>query len=178
VSKSGIYILIFIVPVLFFSCSRQNYQSVLKGSDTEEKLSMAKELYEKGECLKALPLFEEVIPIYKGTKNIDDIYYQYADCHFQQGDYLLASFHFKNIYDSYPLSPYAEECLYMNAYSHYMLSPEVPLDQTYTEKAIEHFQLFINSYPESEKVAESNKLIDQLRGKLVTKDFREAPAST
>lgn len=173
-SKSGIYVLAFLVSVLFLSCNKQNYQSVLKGSDTDRKLSLAKELYEKGECLKALPLFEEVIPIYKGTKSIDDIYYQYADCHFQQGDYLLASFHFKNIYDSYPLSPYAEECLYMNAYCQYMLSPEVPLDQTYTEKAIDYMQLFINTYPESEKVAEANNLIDQLRLKLMTKDFKTA----
>lgn len=159
--------------LLFLSCNN-NYQKIVKGSDADAKLAMAKELYEKGDCYKALPLFEEVIPVYKGTKNIDDIYYQYAECHFQQGDYLIASFHFKNIYDSYPLSDYAEDCLYMNAYSYYMLSPDVNLEQTYTEKAIEYFQLFINAYPESEKVKEANQFIDVLRQKLETKDFRSA----
>lgn len=159
--------------VLFLSCNN-NYQKISKGSDPEAKLNLAKELYEKGDCAKALPLFEEIIPVFKGTKSIDDLYYQYADCHFQQGEYLLAAFHFKNIYDSYPLSPYAEECLYMNAYSYYMLSPEYNLDQTNTEKAIEYFQLFINTYPESEKIQECNQFIDNLRQKLETKDFKGA----
>jgi len=158
---------------LSFSCNN-SYQKIAKGSDPDKKLATAKELYEKGDCMKAIPLFEEVIPIYKGTKSIDDIYYQYADCHFQQGDYLIAAFHFKNIYDSYPLSTYAEECLYMNAYCHYMLSPEANLDQTYTEKAMDYFQLFINSYPESAKIPECNNLIDNLRKKLETKDFKSA----
>lgn len=159
--------------LLLVSCNA-NYQKVMKGSNPDLKLSTAKELYEKGDCIKAIPLFEEVIPIYKGTQSIDDIYYQYADCHFQQGDYLIAAFHFKNIHDSYPLSPFAEDCLYMNAYCHYMLSPEANLDQTYTEKAIDYFQLFINSYPNSTKIGECNNLMEKLRGRLETKDFKSA----
>lgn len=161
------------MALLFISCNA-NYQKVMKGSNADLKLSTAKELYEKGDCIKAIPLFEEVIPIYKGTQSIDDIYYQYADCHFQQGDYLIAAFHFKNIHDSYPLSPYAEDCLYMNAYCHFMLSPEANLDQTYTEKAIDYFQLFINSYPNSAKIGECNNLMEKLRGRLETKDFKGA----
>ncbi|HXH17460.1 MAG TPA: outer membrane protein assembly factor BamD [Chitinophagales bacterium] len=155
------------------SCSN-SYQKVTKSTDPDFKLMKAKEYYEQGECMKAIPLFEELIPVYKGTKSIDDIYYKYADCHFRQGDYLIASFHFKNIYDSYPSSDYAEESLYMYAYSYYMLSPEVQLDQTYTEKALEAFQLFINAYPESSKMEECNQFIDLLWKKLETKAFRNA----
>jgi len=147
---------------------------VTKSSDTEFKFTKANEYYDKGDCMKAVPLFEELIPVYKGTKSIDDIYYKYADCHFMQGDYLISSFHFKNIYDSYPLSEYAEECLYMFAYSYYMLSPSIQLDQTYTEKAMEAFQLFINSYPESTKMDECNGLMDVLRKKMETKSFNSA----
>lgn len=172
-SKSGYYTLI--ILVLFgWSCSRTSYQKVSKSSDPEFKFTKANEYYEKGEYLKAIPLYEELIPVYKGTKSIDDLYYKYADCHFQQGDYLISSFHFKNIYDSYPLSEHSEECLYMFAYSYYMLSPEVPLDQTYTEKALEAFQLFINAYPESSKVNECNGLMDNLRKKMETKAFKSA----
>jgi outer membrane protein assembly factor BamD len=147
---------------------------VTKSTDPEFKFAKANEYYEKGECLKAVPLYEELIPVYKGTKSIDDLYYKYADCHFQQGDYLLSSFHFKNIYDSYPLSEYAEECLYMYAYSYYMLSPDVNLDQTYTEKAMEAFQLFVNAYPDSKRMAECNNLMDNLRKKMESKAFRNA----
>lgn len=171
VKKSGIPA--FIMCLLFISCSN-SYQKVVKSNDPELKLTKAKEYYKKGDYIKALPLFEELIPLYKGSKSIDDIYYMYADCYFQQGDYLIASFHFKNIFDSYPLSDYAEESLYMNAYSYFMMSPDVALDQTYTEKAIEAFQLFINAYPGSEKVQECNQLMDSLRRKLEMKAFKNA----
>ncbi len=157
---------------LLFLANCNNYQKVLKSTDPVFKLDKAKEYYEKGDYAKALPLFEEMIPIYKGTKNIDDIYYMYADCHFHQEEYLLASFHFKNIYDSYPNSEYAEECLYMFAYCNYMMSPNANLDQTYTEKAIEAFQLFVNAYPNSVRMQECNNLMGILRRKLETKAFK------
>lgn len=164
-----------VLSMLFIASSCANsFQKVSKSSDAEFRLFKANEYYEKGECLKAIPLFEELIPVYKGTKSIDDIYYKYAECHFQQGDYLISSFHFKNIYDSYPASEYAEESLFMYAYSYYMLSPDVQLDQTYTEKAMEAFQLFINAYPESSKMQECNGFIDNLRRKMETKAFNSA----
>jgi outer membrane protein assembly factor BamD len=171
VIKSGLSFLV--ICLLFMACGN-SYQKVLKSSDSEFKLQKANEYYEKGDCAKAIPLFEELIPIYKGSKSIDDIYYNYADCHFQQGEYLVASFHFKNIYDSYPSSEWAEESLYMHAYSQYMLSPDVNLDQTYSEKALDAFQLFITAYSESARVAECNGLIDILRSKLATKMYKSA----
>ncbi|GIV34311.1 MAG: hypothetical protein KatS3mg031_1846 [Chitinophagales bacterium] len=157
---------------LLFLVGCNSYQKVLKNPDPAYKLDKAKEFYEKGAYDKALPILEEMIPVYKGTKSIDDLYYMYADCHFHQSDFLLAAFHFKNIYDSYPNSKHAEESLYMYAYCNYMLSPDVSLDQTYTEKALEAFQLFINVYPNSARVGECNKLMDVLRQKLESKAFR------
>jgi len=172
VQKSG-FALSLLMLFTTFSCG-DSYQKITKSTDPGFKLSKANEYYDKGECTKAIPLYEELIPVYKGTKSIDDIYYKYADCHFQQGDYLISSFHFKNIYDSYPLSDYAEESLYMYAYSYYMLSPDIQLDQTYSEKAMEAFQLFINAYPESSKVPECNGFMDILRRKMETKAFKNA----
>ncbi len=158
---------------LSWSCS-SSYQKIVKSSDPGLKFLKANEYYEKGDCVKAIPLFEELIPVYKGTKSIDDIYYQYADCHFRQGEYLVASFHFKNIYDSYPNSEYSEESLYMYSYCYYMMSPEIQLDQTYTEKGMMALQLFINAFPKSKRIDECNMLIDNLRKKLETKAFRNA----
>lgn len=40
--------------------------------------------------------------------------------------------------------------------------------------AIRQFQLFINRYPQSDKVQKCNELIDELRLKLETKDFNNA----
>jgi outer membrane protein assembly factor BamD len=61
----------------------------------------------------------------------------------------------------------------MSAYSHYKLSPIYRLDQSYSDKAIDGFQLFINTYPTSERVKEANRLIDEMRKKLEEKSLAE-----
>src|SRR5690606_33789470 len=62
---------------------------------------------------------------------------------------------------------------FMVAYSNYQMSPTFRLDQTYTLKAIDEFQLFINAYPNNPRVEECNKLIDEMRQKLERKAFEE-----
>ena len=65
---------------------------------------------------------------------------------------------FKNFSNTFPNSEYREESDFMTAYSNYQLSPTFRLDQTYTIKAIEGFQLFANTYPDSKRVEECNRL--------------------
>lgn len=153
---------------------KTSYQKISKSSDLDLKYAKAKEYYEKRDYLKAIPLLEELITLYKGSKNIDDLYYMYARSHYEQGEYLIAAFHFKNIYDSYPNSQYAQECLYLNAVCYQKLSPPPPLDQEYTLKAIEYYQLFVNTYPNSDKLEECNTSIRALRRKLEIKAFNAA----
>lgn len=158
--------------VLFAACS-ESLQKIQR-KDADYKYEKAKEFYEDGNYAKALPLFEELITVYKGTKSVDEIYYMYAMCHYHSGNFLVAGFHFKNIRDSYSLSTYAEESLYMFGYCYYRLSPATNLDQTYTEKAMEALQLYINSYPNTERLEQCNLLIEQLRRKLEIKAYKNA----
>ena len=62
----------------------------------------------------------------------------------------------------------------MGAYCNYLNSPDFTLDQTSTVDAIKDLQLFINMYPKSSRLSECNDLIDKLREKLESKDFRIA----
>lgn len=175
VKKQSIYIFsLFLVIATGFSSCKESYQKILKSNDLEYKYRKAKEYYDKEKYQKALPIFEELITLYKGTKSIDEYYYLYAMCHFEQASYLIAAFHFKNIYDSYPFSPYAEECLYRNALCYDKMSPKISLDQSNTQKAIEYYQLFVNSYPETEKMELCNQAIKRLHRKLEVKDFNSA----
>ncbi|MDD2286361.1 MAG: outer membrane protein assembly factor BamD, partial [Paludibacter sp.] len=48
------------------------------------------------------------------------------------------------------------------------------LDQTATRDAINAFQEFLDIHPESERVPEVNKLLDELKSKLVYKEFLSA----
>jgi len=146
----------------------------LKSSDYDFKYEKAKEYYNSGQYSKAVPLFEELIGVFKGTKSLEKIYYHHAYALYAQRNYLLSEFYFKNFHEFYPKSKFAEDALYMVAYNNYELSPKDNLDQTYTNKAVELFQVFINTYPESKKIKEANANIDELRDKMELKEFNNA----
>lgn len=169
--KSNPFFILLLVScvTIFYSCN--NYQQVLKSNDFDYKLEKAKEYYNIGQYTKAIPLFEELMTLYKGTKNVEELYYFYPYCHYGQGDYLFASYYFQNFLDYYPRSQFAEEAKFMIAYCFYKMSPTSSLEQDNTGKAVEAFQLFVNTYPESEKVNECNELIDELRRKMETKAY-------
>jgi len=170
--KKLLYLLAIVALVQLTSCSK--YQRLLKSNDYALKLDMAVKYYEKHDYYRALQLFDEVIIVYRGKEQAEKIQYYYAYCYYGQTDYIMASYHFKNFAKIYPNSKYAEECLYMSAYCKYMDSPSYTLDQSSTQEAIKELQLFINFYPKSNRVAEANKLIDDLRLKLSTKAFEIA----
>ncbi len=140
----------------------------------DAKLELAIKLYNKGQYFKALPLLEELITIYRGTKKAEQTYYYYAYTNYRIGDYESAAYDFDNFTKTYPNSEYSEECAYMKAYCYYQSSPIYSLDQSNTFKAINNLQLFVDRYPTSTRVQECNKLIDQLRLKLEKKNYANA----
>jgi outer membrane protein assembly factor BamD (BamD/ComL family) len=93
----------------------------------------------------------------------------YANANYQQGDFMISAYHFKNFYDLYPNSDRAEECLFMYAKSYQRLSPKPDLDQTYTNKALDAFALFLNAFPNGKYVSQVNESVAALRKKLETK---------
>jgi outer membrane protein assembly factor BamD len=140
----------------------------------EAKYQAAVKYYEKKRYFQALQLFEELITVFRGTAKAEDTYYYYCQCYFETAEYSVAAYHFNNFNQTFPNSTRAEEALFKNAYCYYLDSPPTSLDQKNTIDAIRQFQLFINRYPKSEKVQNSNELIDELRFKLETKDFNNA----
>lgn len=165
--------LIFMLLLLVMaSCG--DYNKILKSTDYEFKYKKAVEYYEEGEYVKAGTLFQELVNIYRGTSRGDKIYYYYAKSLIGQKDYLLANHYFKSLAKEYPTSEYAEEARFMTGFTSYLLSPKPRLDQTVTKEAIESLQLFMNLYPNSDRVDEANRLIDELRDKLVYKSYLNA----
>jgi outer membrane protein assembly factor BamD len=170
--KARIFLL---VAVLFFtatSCSK--FSKIQKSQDMEAKYKAAVEYYESKNYFQALQLFEELVTVFRGTVKAEDTYYYYCMCYYLTGDFVVAAYHFNNFSQTFPNSAKAEEALFLNAYCYYLDSPVSSLDQKNTQDAIRQFQLFINRFPKSTKVAESNTLIDELRAKLESKDFNNA----
>ena len=161
-------ITLFLTAFLLASCD--HFNRILKSTDYEMKLVKAKEYYDKGEYAKSSQLYEELIPVVKGTEKAEEVYYYYTWSEYNLGDFILGQYHFKNYTRQFPASKHAEECYYMNAYCFFLTSANYKLDQTSTKNAIKEFQSFADLYPESPKIDSCNLMMDKLRGKLERKD--------
>ena len=135
---------------------------------------MAEQYYAKKKYNYAQQLFEEIFPYLKGTNRFEDMYFKYAYTSYYQEDYANAENLFKSFVETFPNSSKAEEAEYMRAYSFYQQSPRVELDQTNTQKSIALMQVFINQHPNSARVKEATKIIDEGRAKLEEKEFKAA----
>lgn len=168
-----LFILLSISSVLMSSSCR-HYALELKAPNNEAKLKIAEEYYKKKDAAHALGLFEQLAGYYTGQAEQEKLQYYIAYCNYDLGNLDLASYLFKTYAETYPNSKNTEEFYYLYAYCHYLSSQGPGLDQHHTKKAIDELQLYINMYPNSTRIAESNGLIDQLRGTLITKAYRTA----
>jgi len=150
------------------------YKDALTSGDLDYKMEVAKKFYNQGSYEKALPLFDELLELYRGTTKAQDVYYYYAMCLYEMDDYILAAYHFKNMYQTFPGHVEANDAAFMVAFCYYLESPKSSLDQAYTFKAMNEFQLFINTHPGSERIEECNILMDEMRAKLEKKSFEIA----
>ena len=161
-----------VLAIGLLGCSE--YQQVLNSQDQEKKFQKAKAYYNDDEFQKALTLFDDIRTYYRGTERGKKIAYYHAYCHFGVGSYRVAAFRFKTYYESYSRSEKAEDALYMHAFCLYKQSPRLELDQQPTRKAINAFQLFMEKYPNSDRIPKCNKFLDKLNGKLRQKAFEKA----
>lgn len=171
--KRNLIFFLFLVVFSLTSC-KSEYERLRASSDTELVYKKSLEYYNKKEYLKAQTLFEQILGRYRGKKEAEDLYVKYAYTHYYLANYILAASYFSNFANTYITSPLREEAAYMSAYSNYLQSPDYKLEQSFTYKAIDELQNFVNNYSTSKRVAEANKLIDELRNKLEKKAYEEA----
>jgi len=162
---------IILIAGVFTSCK---YEKLLKSSDYKLKYKKAVEYYRAKDYEHAIGLLEQINPVLKATKQADTVLYYLADSYFEQEDYILAEHHFKQFYNTFGNHQWAAKAEYMQAYCNFKMSPRPQLDQSYTKKAINQFQIFLNRHPNHAKADESRKYIRQLRDKLAKKAYNAA----
>ncbi len=159
--------------LVWFPACKNQLDKIKTSGDTELIYKKGMEYYDKEEWADAQSLFELILSNYRGKKESEVLYYKYAYTHYYLQNYLMAAYYFKSAANLFSTGEHKEESEYMAAYSNYRLSPDYKLDQTETLKAIDGFQAFINTFPQSTRVADCNKLIDELRKKLAKKEMAE-----
>ena len=162
------YLAIFII---LFSVSCDSFKKVQESTDNEYKYQMAVKYYEKKDYEHASELFKELMQVYRGTQKAEPVYYYWAYCDYHLEDYLFAGHQFRRFVQAFPRSQYAEELQYMIGVCYMKFSPSSYLDQEYTHKAIDEFQLFLDKYPKGTYSAQANENVDKLQIKLESKAF-------
>lgn len=150
------------------------YGKVLKSKDIQFKYDHAVKYYEEGYCYKALPIFDELYGLVRGTHLYESVWYYYAKTNFCIGDYYLANYYSKNFAKTFTSSAKAEELAFLGAMSSFENSPIYSLDQTSTEAAINEFQYFLDVYPGSHLKDSCENMIRRLNFKLEKKDVEIA----
>ena len=158
--------------MFFVSCSQ--YQKALKSDDIAVKTEAANKMYEAGKYIKAIRLYEQIAPAYKGKPSAERMFFFYSNSLYKSKQYYLAGYQFENFAATYPKSEKREEASFLGAECFYRLSPVYSLDQTDTEKALNKLQRFIDTYPNSEYLGKANEYVKELREKLEKKAFEIA----
>ena len=157
---------------LLFSCGE--YQKVLNKGTVEDQYKMAVKMYEIKKYGKAIRLFEKITPAYRGKPQMERIQFMVAQSNFNEKNYTTAGYYFDRFAKNDHSSSKLEEASFASALSYKLASPEFSKDPTDTNKALEAFQSFINTFPTSEKIDEANQHYKELRYKLQKKYFEIA----
>ncbi len=158
--------------VLFSSCNE--YQKAMKSEDVAVKADVANKLYEKGKYDKAIRLYEQIVPAYKGKPQAERMFYNYAMALYKTKQYYTAGYQFESFASNYPKSEKVEETVFLGAKCYSKLSPVYSLDQTDTYKAVDKIQMYIDRFPDGANFAEANEIAKALRNKLEKKAFEIA----
>lgn len=162
-------ILLVLLIVIFAGCGRYK---IKPGISNEDRMKIAEEMFNDGDYLDARTQFRIVILNSPGGSLSDKAQFYYAECHFKVKEYILAIAEYEKMTRMYANSEYVDDAQFQIGMSYYKLSPKAALDQSYTEKAIEEFQKFLEDYPDSELAPKTNELMKKCREKLAQKNFK------
>ncbi len=167
------FLLLFLwIFLLATSCSK--FSKIQKSDSVSKKLEAGIAYYNKKDYYKAATLLDEIVPLLKGKQEAEDAQYYQAMTYFQDKQYVMSAYYFKDFNETYPRSARAEECAFLHAKSLYFDSPRHDLDQTTTLEALTALQSFANRYPSSTFLQEVNTLSDELNEKIEFKDYENA----
>lgn len=166
------YFLLILLSFMLFSCSE--YQKAIKSEDVAKKFEVGTKMYDAGKYEKAIKLFEQIAPAYRGKPQAEKMFYMYAMSYYKTKQYYISSGRFESFVASYPKSEKKEEAAYLEGVSYANVSPSYSLDQTETNKALTKIQDFIDEFPNSEYLPKANEIAKSLREKLEKKAFEVA----
>lgn len=158
--------------LLLTSCNE--YNQVLKTTNSEYKYEAAKAYFVEGQYSKAAQLLTDLMAVLKGSIYGEESLYMLAMSEYCSGNVETAAAYFKKYYQSYPKGQYVEEARFYSGKALFEGVPDARLDQTNTLEAIKEFQDFLDLYPYTRLKPQTQDMILRLQDKLVEKEFLAA----
>ena len=142
-------LIVLLLAALLTGCATE-YTRVLKSADNTYKYEFAKQSFADGKFQHAVVLLEELVLQQKGRGNAQESLYMLAMAQYCNRDYDAASATFRKYFQSYPKGDFAEQASFYVGQSLFQSMPDPRLDQSATMGAINAFQNFLDTYPDSE----------------------------
>ena len=137
----------------------------------QEAFGKGRALFEEGKYENAIAYFQGAFSFGRTHQWAADAQLYLARSYRANNEYLLAANEYERFTRLYRSDPRLAEANYEWALTYYDLSPESPLDQTDTKRAIQEFQLFMDRFPNDPLMEEAQERIIDLRTKLAKKQF-------
>jgi outer membrane protein assembly factor BamD len=162
---------LFYIAFLFVLASCGGSGNTVNTYTIEYRFEQAKKAYDNHDYMDAIRLFEEIRIQAPTSPFAIEAMYLGAMSRYKNENFLTAAVDFRNFRRNYPTSGLAPRSQFMVAESYYELSPNAPLDQTYTSYAITEYQYFLRMYGNDEgTLSDSCEMrILELRTKLAQK---------
>lgn len=165
---------LFIIPLLALLSSCTEYTKVMKSKDIDYKFEFAKRAYDEKKYLQASTVLNDIYTPLRGTAKGEEALFLLAMSYYNNEDYTNSNVFFNTYYSRYPKGKYAELASFYSGYGFYKESPDAQLDQTYTIKAIQELQNFLEKYPNSDKAKDAQDAIFEMQDKLTLKELQNA----
>lgn len=165
---------VFCSQICLAKIDKKEYKQILKSTDNNAKYEFAIKCFNEEDYKKTITLLDEISNAYKGTERSENILYLLSTSHFKRKEYIASAHHYQTYVNTYLRGSHYTECMFMLAYSYYHQSPEAELDQTATVKAIERFQIFIETFPYNEQTPRAKELQAEMYEKLALRDLKNA----
>lgn len=172
ISHTIILIALAIGTVIFLaSCGSSD---VVQNLSAEERFDIGKKKFDDGEYLEAINDFQLIKLQYPASAVADDAQFYLAECHYLREEFLLASEEYQSLKRLMASSSFVPQAQYKIAMCYYNLAPRSTLDQTYSKKAIEEFQSFVEDFRSDTLVADAEAKIRELNTRLAKKLYDTA----
>ena len=157
-----VYFLLF----LFIGCSSTLPDESLS---LAEHLKIGMDYLDEEKYVKAQDEFKFVLSRGTGTDYGDDAQFFLAESYFLNDQFILSIKEYENLTRKMAFSPFFEKSRFRICEAYRIESPDYYNDQSYTEKALERYQEFLDDFPESEHVQNVTESMSILRNKLAKK---------